>query len=289
MAPVLQLAAELPVVRELAVVDDGDVVEGVGPVGMRRADVHVRFGRHARMPDGVGALEALEPVLGAHRLRIAQVLHQLQGLPEREDLHAFDIFKIVREALEKLPLAPRREGEPVPEGVVGGVLHLHHGDIHAADAALGLRLAFLDLAVDVEALAEILLFGGLEPHDVFGALRHAIDGEAAGIGAAMLERLEHRRHLRSDTPGGAAMDQPCNTAHVGRSFRSGEAVEIGFDIPLGDGGVEALPFVALVVREHLVHLSGSAALTISSASSASSASPSDMGSRLTSLPASMAS
>ena len=67
MAAALEFAAHLPVVGELAVMDDGDVVIGIGPVGMGRADVDVGFGRHAGMADAVRALELAQLVLARRR------------------------------------------------------------------------------------------------------------------------------------------------------------------------------------------------------------------------------
>ena len=51
----LEPALPLKVVRELAVVDDGDVGERIGPVGVGVGDVDVGLGRHARVADGMGA------------------------------------------------------------------------------------------------------------------------------------------------------------------------------------------------------------------------------------------
>ena len=50
-------------VGELAVVDDCDVRERIGPVGVGVGDVDVGLGRHPRVTDRVGAREVAQPVL----------------------------------------------------------------------------------------------------------------------------------------------------------------------------------------------------------------------------------
>ena len=55
MAGALQPPAPVVEVGQLAVVDDGDVGERIGPVGVGVGDVDVGLGRHPRVADRVGA------------------------------------------------------------------------------------------------------------------------------------------------------------------------------------------------------------------------------------------
>ena len=211
----LQRPAELPVVRQLAVVDHGDVGEGIGPVGMGRANVDVRFRGHPRVPDGVGALESGKAVLLAHDAGVAQVLDQFQRTAEGEDFRPFDILHIVGEALEPCLVRAVVAGEPeaIAERILGRLVLGHDLHLHATDARIHLGLALLDLAVDVEAGAEVFLLGHLEAHHMVGARGQAIDCEACRIRPPVLERLEHRRHLRPDVAARSAVDQSCYPAH----------------------------------------------------------------------------
>ena len=81
-----QPPAPIVEVGQLAVVDDGDVGERVGPVGVGVGDVDVGLGRHPRVADRVGAGVVAEPVLGGDGLGVAEVLDDLERVAEREDL-----------------------------------------------------------------------------------------------------------------------------------------------------------------------------------------------------------
>jgi hypothetical protein len=81
MAAALELAAHLPVVGELAVMDHRDVVVGIGPVGMGGADVDIGFGRHAGMADAVGAAEPVELYWPATRAASPRSLTSSSALP----------------------------------------------------------------------------------------------------------------------------------------------------------------------------------------------------------------
>ena len=176
-------------------------------------------GGHPRVADGVGALEPGEAVLLAHDGGVAEVLDELQRAAEREDLRPFHVLDVVREALEPGPAAPvvaytvAGEAEPVAEGVLGRRVLVDDLHLHAADARIDLGLALLDLAVDVEALADVLLLRHLEAQHMVGPDRMAVDGEAGGIRPPVLERLEHRGHLRPDVAARSPVDQSCYPAH----------------------------------------------------------------------------
>ena len=81
----------LEVVRQLAVVDDRDIRERVGPVRVRARDVDVGLGRHADVADRVRALE-VEPVLLGDLLAVAEVLDDLERAAEREHLGVGDVL-----------------------------------------------------------------------------------------------------------------------------------------------------------------------------------------------------
>ncbi len=80
-------------------------------------------------------------------------------------------------------------------------------------ALLDLGNAFLDLVQDAMALVHVLLLGDLDAHHVIALGRLAVDGKAGRVGAAMLERAQHRRHLGAHIRALAAMDQSCNSTH----------------------------------------------------------------------------
>jgi hypothetical protein len=107
--------------------DDRDVVVGIGPVGMGRADVDVGFGRHAGVADAVGAAEVVEAVLAGHAGRVAEVLDQLERVAHRQDLGALDVLDIVGQRLHVAV-----EVDAVAEGVLG-----HLGAVDDLDAERG--------------------------------------------------------------------------------------------------------------------------------------------------------
>ena len=82
----LEAALPLEVVRELSVVDDGDVRERVRPVRMRAGDVDVGLGRHPHVADRVRAVESLQAVVAGDGLGVAEVLDDLERVAEREHL-----------------------------------------------------------------------------------------------------------------------------------------------------------------------------------------------------------
>ena len=123
MARALEAAAPLEVVGQLAVVHDRDVGERVGPVGVGAGDVDVGLGRHAHVADGVRAREDVEVVLLRHRLGVAEVLDDLERVPEREHLGAGHVLDVVDEPLQ---VAVVLEGDAV--GVLGlAVEHVDRG------------------------------------------------------------------------------------------------------------------------------------------------------------------
>ena len=186
-----------------------DVVIGIGPIRMRRADIDIRLRRHAGMADAVRAPEAAEPVLLRHLGGVAEILDQLERAAEGQHLRALDLLDVRGEP-------PRVAGiaQAITEGIGRGF-----GDLDGLGADLGehpvdLGLPLPDLLADVVVLGHVLLLGELEAHDIFVGRRRPIDGEARGVGTAMLEALQHRRHLLADAGRAVTVDEAGNSAHV---------------------------------------------------------------------------
>ena len=108
MAGALEAPAPLVVVGQLAVVHDGDVGERIGPVGVGVGDVDVGLGRHPHVPDPVAADVAVELVGAADGLGVAEVLDDLQRVPQRQHLDAADRLDVVGQRLEVAVVVERR-------------------------------------------------------------------------------------------------------------------------------------------------------------------------------------
>jgi hypothetical protein len=67
---------------------------------MGARDVDVGFGRHPHVADRMRAAEVVELVLGADRVRIAEVLDDLERAADREHLRVGDVFDPVGQILE---------------------------------------------------------------------------------------------------------------------------------------------------------------------------------------------
>ena len=140
----LQASAPLVVVGQLAVVHHGKVGERIGPIGVRAGDVDVRLGRHADVPDGMGAAETAEPVLLSDRDSVPEVLDDLEGVPYRQHLAAGDVLDVVDERLQ-IPFVVELD----PAGVLGD-------DLDAVQHRSDLAQTSLELeAVTLEPLAEV--------------------------------------------------------------------------------------------------------------------------------------
>ncbi len=208
MAAALELAPHHPVIGELPVMDDGDVVIGIGPIRMGGADVDIRLGRHARVADAVGALELVQGVLVGDAGRIAQVLDELERVAHRQDLGALDILDIVGELLHVAVIL-----NAIAEGIFGDIVLVDDMDAEPGETFLDLGAAALDFVMDVEALRHVFLLGHLEAHHIFVASRLAIDRVARGVGSTMLQRLEHLGHFLTDVPRSVSVDESGYPAH----------------------------------------------------------------------------
>ena len=150
--------------------DDRDVVVGIGPIGMRRADVDIRFGRHARMADAVRALELAQVVLLGDASGVAEILDQFECIAHRQDFGAFDVLDIVGELLHVAVKV-----DAIAVGVFGRFFAID--DLHAEGrhALFDLGAAALDLVMNVEALRHVFLLGDLEAHNVLVAAGRSVN------------------------------------------------------------------------------------------------------------------
>ena len=245
----LEPALPLEVVRQLTVVHDGDVGERVRPVGVCPGDVDVGLGGHADVADRVRPGELVQLVAARHGLRVAEILDDLERVAEREHL---DVGHVLDEVGELLQIAVVLERDPK------GVLVLLHERVHLGPERMK---ATLDLGpvpaqpVLVLEVAGRVGVGELVPHD-HEIRRLAVERVARRVRAAVLHRLEHPGHLGPDRMLTVLVDDSCDSTHERFSSpcRSRKDVEVLVDVPVGNGGAEALPLVALVVHEHGVHL-----------------------------------
>jgi hypothetical protein len=187
-------------------VDDRDVAEWIRPVRMGAGDVDIGLRRHPDMPDGVRAAEPGQVVLARDLLGVAQVLDDLQGMPQRQDLAPRDVLQVVRERLQ-VPVVPDRRAVRV--------LRLA---LHAVDVSADLRQPRLDFqAVTLKPLAEfevavVVRVGQLEPDDhvVGGRPVQRVPGR---VGAAVLHGLQHPGHLGPDVAVTVPVDDAGDPAH----------------------------------------------------------------------------
>ena len=205
MAGALQAPAPVVEVGQLAVVDDGDVGERIGPIGVGVGDVDVGLRRHPRVSDRVRADVVGKPVLLRHGLGVAEVLDDLERAAERQHLGVANALDGVRQQLQVAVEAeddghrPQRALDLLDLGAERphprldlGTLALHPG------RELGALTSLVQLYV----------------HDV-GLRMTAVQREAGGVRAAVLHRLEHPRHIAPDGVfvAAVAIDDPGDPAH----------------------------------------------------------------------------
>src|SRR5208283_5138860 len=222
----------------------------IRPIRMRRADIDVRFGRHAGMADGVGADEAAQRVLAGDPIGIAEVLDQLEAMADGQDLRALDVLDEIRESAQ---VAVKVDTEA--EGVFRRHVLLEDLRTEFGETPLDLAAALLHLAVNFESLRHFVLLGDFEAYDELLAVRLAVERVAGRVRSAVLQRLQHRGHLTAHVPGSATMNQSGNSTHDPFSSEppaglppSGQIVPILLKIPVCLSGHELFPLVALVVR-----------------------------------------
>jgi hypothetical protein len=208
VAGALETAAPHVVVRELAVVHDREVGEGVGPVGVRARDVDVGLGRHADVADPVGPAEVVEPVALGDGFGVPEVLHDLERAADRQDLDAVDLLD---RRGHRLLVALVADDEA--QRVGGDVFHRAHLNIVLCEHALDPLDPLADALLDAAPARDVLVLGHLQPHHEVARMRRAVDREAGRIRPPVLQRPEHPRHLAADIRRASPVDDPCNPAH----------------------------------------------------------------------------
>ena len=219
MARPLEAPLPLEVVGQLAVVHHRDVGERIRPVRMGARDVHVGLRRHPRVADRVRALEPAQLVQLGDLLRIAQVLHDLERVAEREDLAPGHVLQVVRQRLQVAL---------VPDLRAIGVLRLA---LDAIDGRADLVQPGLDLlAMPIEPFLEVepsrvVGVRELEPDHDEVALRTE-QRESGRVRPAMLHRLQHPGHLGPDVRVPVPVDDACDPAHrIGSFVRPSRSTE----------------------------------------------------------------
>jgi hypothetical protein len=139
-------------------------------------------------------------------LRVAEVLDDLQRVPEREHLGAAHVLDAVGERFEVAGV-----GEVGLERVLGRVLDRVHGRAELPQPALDLALVAREPVVEL-VVARRVGVGELDAHHP-AVRRRAVERVAGRVGAAVLHRLEHAGHLRSDLTLPVAADDACDPAH----------------------------------------------------------------------------
>ncbi len=197
-------------VGELPVVDDCDVRERIGPVRVGVGDVHVRFGRHPRVTDRVGAPELPQPVPVRDRLGVTEVLDDLERAPEGEHLGVAHPLDRIGELLQ---VAVEPEDERHRARRLLDLLDPGPGGAHAR-----LDLAPLPLHPPFEVGIVLGRLAQLHVHYVRPAPAPAVEREAGRVRPPMLHRLQHAGHVAPDLllPSAVPVDDPRYPAH-GRS------------------------------------------------------------------------
>ena len=287
------------------------------PVGVGGADVHVGLGRHPGVADRVRAAKPAEVVLLGHDGRVAEVLDQLEGAAEGEDLRALHVLDVAREMLEVTVVRDHVERVAYSVAAARSLTSTPSSASRRSTSSSRSRI----FRVDVEPGSHVFLLGDLEPHHVVAFGGRPVDREAGGIGPAVLQgpcsievisapmplrpprcmtpAIPHMFRLPfgnrggwSATAAGIPRAAPPPPAFVPRGRRpggSGQAIEIRLHVPLGAGVEETLPLVrACTLRRAGTSPRGARSGPRRRFLSASSESPRVIGSRLTCLPSSIA-
>ena len=195
------------VVRELAVVDDRDVGERLGPERMAMGDGRDRLRRHPHVAEPVRAAERRDVVAGVRLMGVAGVLHDLEGVAHRLDLDAG--HGVLERDRERARMALVAELEP-HEAVGDAPRAVRRRLVVEAAAELAHRVVIMSLDCAPQSWAPSgRRSRATRPADSSSA----VEGEAGGVLAA----VAHRWHMRtSDEPTG-----PCSPAGCRRSRTNG--------------------------------------------------------------------
>ncbi len=203
----LEPALPLEVVRQLAVVHDGDVGERIRPVRVRAGDVDVRLRRHADVADRVRPVEVAQVVAAGDRLGVTEILDDLERVAEREHLGIRNVLDVVRELLQ---VAVVRERDT--EGVLVLLHELLHLGAERREAPLDLGPMSAQPVVVLEVTRRVRVRELVaHDHQVRGL---AVEGIAGRVGSPVLHRLQHPRHLRADRMLTVLVDDSGYSTHV---------------------------------------------------------------------------
>ena len=216
MSRPLEAPLPLEVVGQLPVVHHGDVGERIRPIRVGARDVDVGLRRHPSVADRVRALEAAELVQIGYLLRVAQVLHDLERMTEREDLAAGDVLQVVGQGLQ-VALVPNLRAI----GVLRLALDPIDGCADLVQPGFHLLAMAIEPFLEVEP-SRVVGVGELEPDHHEVALRTE-QREAGRVRPAMLHRLQHPSHLGPDVGVAIPVDDACDPAHR----RSGAPFDYG--------------------------------------------------------------
>ena len=93
VSPVLELTLQFMVIRELSVVDHGNVRKGVCPEGVGVTYIHPAFSCHSHVAYSMGTPELAYLVFVVHSNRRPHILDYLGDLANTVDLHSLDVHE----------------------------------------------------------------------------------------------------------------------------------------------------------------------------------------------------
>ncbi len=149
-----------------------------------------------------------EAVLLVDGLRVAEVLDDLERATEREHLRLGDVLDEVGEQLEVAVV-----GERDAERIRRLLLDLVDLGAERGEPRLDLDAMPAEPVRELEVARRVRV-RELVAHDEVAVLRAPVERVPRRVGAAVLHRLEHPRHLVPDRvlrP--VAVDDPCDAAH----------------------------------------------------------------------------
>ena len=153
-------------------------------------------------------VKSASPYVLVDGLRVAEVLHDLEGAAEREHLGLGDVLDEVGEELQVAVVLERD-----PERVRRLLLDVEVPAAERGEPRLHLGAMPAQPILEVEVTRRVRV-RELVAHDEVAVLRVAVQRVARRIRPAVLHRLEHPRHLVADgvlRP--VPVDDPRNSAH----------------------------------------------------------------------------
>jgi hypothetical protein len=151
-------------------------------------------------------LEAVEVVLLRDRLRVAEILDDLERAPEREHLAARDVLDEVGDGLQLAVVAERDA-----EGVLRLVLALDDLRPELREPRLDLTLRAAKTLRELEVPGIVGVRQRVTHDDQLG--QRPVQRVARRVRPPVLHRLEHPRHVAPDVARSVAVDHACDPAH----------------------------------------------------------------------------